>query len=533
MKFEYLKPMDAEGWRLAHSVVVNGFKMTKGAIVSREHIEAMISGAIEAIQVYQLDPDDIGEDQAAQEIAHQISGDNIIARPAIKGRVDLVAEQSGLLSISDTFSTINKLHEGITVATRANQSRVDAGQLIASVKIIPYGLPKSLAQLDPSIDAKLSLFPFKPYRASLVHSDADKNLNQIIQRVEGTIGNIVRRIAVEHSIDAIHDAIRETIREDKPDIILIVGKAAIADRKDIVPAALTLAGGTVHHLGMPVDPGNLLMLGEIEKTMVIGVPSCAKSPTPNGFDMVIERFSARGDIDVGDIQDMGIGGLLKHPAPRRQENIRRSPKAPTIATVVLAAGASSRAGINKLLAQINGETIVAKTVDALLHAQRTVSSQTVIVTGRDSESVIKSLKNKRLHTVFNRNYNDGIASSLRCGLNEVDNTSQYILIALGDMPFVQTNTINTLCAKAQSDSQHDIFVPTFNGKRGNPVLWRHSMLERMRNLEGDLGGKQLMKLYPDQIKEVAVNDPGILIDLDTQEALAQFGAVDNIHQTLE
>ena len=152
------------------------------------------------------------------------------------------------------------------------------------------------------------------------------------------------------------------------DPILVFGASAIVDRGDVIPSAVVKAGGEVLHLGMPVDPGNLMMLGALGDVPVIGVPSCARSPKLNGFDWVLARVMADVPVRPADIMDMGAGGLLAEiptrPLPR--EGKPKPQRAPRVAAIVLAAGQSSRMGSNKLLADVGGLPMVRRTLDAVV-----------------------------------------------------------------------------------------------------------------------------------------------------------------------
>jgi molybdenum cofactor cytidylyltransferase len=173
----------------------------------------------------------------------------------------------------------------------------------------------------------VSLKPFTPHVAGLVltrtegmkESLLDKSARVIRDRLErygSTLGEVVE---VPHTNDGIAGGIRR-LAASGHDPVLVFGASAIVDRGDVVPAGLVAAGGQVVHLGMPVDPGNLLMLGTLDTRQVIGVPSCARSPKLNGFDWVLARVLAGIDVRPQDIMDMGAGGLLMEietrPSPR-------------------------------------------------------------------------------------------------------------------------------------------------------------------------------------------------------------------------
>ena len=104
-------------------------------------------------------------------------------------------------------------------------------------------------------------------------------------------------------------------------MLIVFGASAIADRRDVIPAAIEAAGGTVDHFGMPVDPGNLLLLGSLGGVPVIGAPGCARSPRENGFDWVLQRLLADIPVTSADIRRLGAGGLLMEIVSRPQPRL--------------------------------------------------------------------------------------------------------------------------------------------------------------------------------------------------------------------
>src|SRR5262249_12141907 len=167
------------------------------------------------------------------------------------------------------------------------------------------------------------------------------------ERVARIGGSVVGEVRTAHDEGAVADALA-TLVEDCS-LILVLGASAIADRADVVPAAIVRAGGTVDEVGMPVDPGNLLCLGRRGAVPIVGVPGCARSLRPSGFDWVLERVCAGLPVSARDLMTMGVGGLLVEAPSRPQPRLgpEAEPHAPTIAAVVLPAGRPSRQGGDK------------------------------------------------------------------------------------------------------------------------------------------------------------------------------------------
>ncbi len=239
--------------------------------------------------------------------------------------------------------------------------------MVATVKIIPFAVQESLAaQAAEAVAGAVRVQPFAAKRVAVVSTllpglkatVVEKTLRVLDERLAGLEGaSRLSDIRVHHEIEDLKEALVNT-RALGADIIIVFGASAITDRRDVIPAALEAAGGEVRHLGMPVDPGNLLMLGALDGRPVLGAPGCARSPKENGFDWVLQRLAADIDVTPDDIRRMGVGGLLmeiiSRPQPRDPDTTAR----PTVAAVVLAAGRGTRMGGAKMTALLGGRPLV-------------------------------------------------------------------------------------------------------------------------------------------------------------------------------
>jgi molybdenum cofactor cytidylyltransferase len=261
------------------------------------------------------------------------------------------------------------------------------------------------------------------------------------------------------------------------------------------------------------------MLGQLGETPVIGVPSCARSPKRNGFDWVLERVLAGLALRGEDIMDMGVGGLLaeipSRPSPREQS----VPVAPRIAAVVLAAGLGRRMGGNKMLATFEGKPMIVATVENLLASS---VDDIIVVTGHESDAIAKVLSPYKVRLEHNFDYETGIASSLRVGV-EAAGQADAVVVCLGDMPRVSSATIDRMIAAFNPVEHRTIVVPTFQNKIGNPVLWGAEHFARLTSLQGDKGGRALIAQLKSDATEIEA-DAGVLLDADTPADLLALQA---------
>ena len=260
-------------------------------------------------------------------------------------------------------------------------------------------------------------------------------------------------------------------------------------------------------------------IGEIP---VIGAPGCVRSPKPNGYDWVLERLVAGVPVDGSGIMAMGSGGFLKEipvrPLPRAEAGAKNpTSQSPRIAGLMLAAGQSRRMGsANKLLEDLDGKPMLRHSLEALSASQ--IDGITV-VTGHQADRVRASVSDLAVSFADSPAYANGLAETVKRGIAALPESVDGVLICLGDMPRVKTETLNRLIAAFDPTEGRAICVPVHQGKRGNPVLFARRFFTEIMDLSGDTGAKSLIGAYEDQVVEIAVDDPGVLLDLDTPEAL--------------
>ena len=531
MQFGEIAVDRAEGAILAHSVTVGGGVFKKGRVLGAADVAALQAAGVTRVHAARLGPDDVPEDEAAAAVSQVIGAGAVAVQAPFTGRANLHATAAGLALVDAArVAALNGLHESLTLATVAPFGVVDARQMVATVKVIPFAVPRAV------VDSALALIggrplirieTFKAKRAGLLITRLPQTKPSLITKSEemmreriATLGGSLEKVVVaDHTATAARVALEQLrMRECSP--ILMFGASAIVDRGDVVPAALVEAGGEVLHLGMPVDPGNLLMLGHLGGTPVVGVPTCARSPKLNGFDWVLQRLMADVAVTPSDIMAMGAGGLLNEiptrPTPR--EGLPKPPMAPRVAAIVLAAGKSSRMGANKLLADIAGKPMIRHTMEAIAASH---VRGIVVVTGRDAAEVNAALAGLAYTEVHNPHYADGLSTSLRTGLAAVGEVDAAV-VCLGDMPRVSAPAIDKLIAAFSPVDHRAICVPTFSGERGNPVLWSARYFEAMRELTGDKGARELLNDFSDDVVDVAMPDDAVLDDIDTPEALARI-----------
>lgn len=539
MKFGEIPLAEAEGAILAHSEKIGARALKKGRILTFSDIDQLRAAGRKGVIAAKLEPGDIGENEAADRVAAALACPGITAAPAFTGRANFYAECAGLCQVDRAaVDAFNLVDEAVTLATLEPDTVVAAKQMVATIKIIPFAVPRET--LEHCIAAiKGVLFqaaPFKPHRVVLIQttlpglkdSILDKTVETTRDRLAALGSSLIAERRAEHNEAALAALLAE-VMASSPDLILIAGASAILDRRDVIPGAVTRLGGVVDHFGMPVDPGNLLLMARISGTPVLGLPGCARSPKVNGFDWILRRILAGLPVDAAVIRRMGVGGLLTEiptrPLPRAKAGgppAATAPHHPRIAGLVLAAGRSSRMGaLNKLLIVVDGKPMVRHAVEAILSAGL---SPVFVVTGHQGKEIQESLKDLPVKFLENINFIDGLSSSLKCGVQALPEDCDGVLVALGDMPRVSAADMGRLVNAFNPVEGRAIVVPTWHGKRGNPVLWGRRFFAEIKELGGDVGARHLIGAYPEAVAEVEMEGDGVLTDIDTPQALARLAA---------
>lgn len=496
MKFGPVSIDDAEGAVLAHATLAGDKRLRKAHRLTAEDIALLKAAGVETVVAARLAPGDLGEDAAAERLARLFVTLGINARAPSTGRVNLYAVTAGLFTVDKAvIDAFNRVDPAITIATLPPFAAVGAGQMVATVKIIPFAVAEARVAEAAETVAGREAFAVRPFTArrigvvqtvlpSLKTSVLDKTTRITAERLARSGSTVGRELRPMHEEEAVAGAIGALV--DESDLLLVFGASAVCDADDVIPAAIRRAGGHVERVGMPVDPGNLLVLGEIAGKPVIGAPGCARSPKINGFDWVLDRLMAGLDVSASDIGGMGVGGLLAEipTRPQPRETPRQARPLP-VWGVLLAAGQSRRMGArNKLLADFAGTPLVRRTAHELA---RSNADGAVAVLGHQADRLRAALQGLDLVEVVNPAYADGLSTSLRAGVRALPDDAAGALIVLADMPGIAASDLDRLIDAFRKAGGNSVVRATHHGKRGNPVLLPRALFAEIERLQGDTG----------------------------------------------
>ena len=528
MKFGPASPADAIGGVTVHTLRQGSLVLKKGTTIGPAEVAALTRAGVREVVVVRLEEGDVSEDVAAAGIAQAVAGNGINVERAFTGRANLFAGRAGVLVVDRAaVDRINGVDEAITFATLSAFKPVVDGEMVATVKLIPFGVEARLrdAAVAAAKGGALRIAPYTIKRVGVVSTllpglapkVVDKTLRVTAERLAPAGATIMAERRVPHDETVLKAAIKELLGLGA-ELVIVFGASAIADRRDVIPAAITEIGGAIEHFGMPVDPGNLLLIGNAGGVPVLGAPGCARSPVENGFDWVLMRLLAGLKVSRAELTGMGVGGLLMEivtrPQPRESLGLDGNRQVPAI---ILAAGRSTRmGGPNKLLAELGGKPLVRLVAEQALASK---AKGLIVVTGHQAELVEKALAGLDVKFVRNPDFAQGLASSVKAGVAAVPDGADGAVICLGDMPMISAALIDRLIEAFAPDRGNLIAVPVSDGRRGNPVLWSRRFFNELMTLDGDIGARHLIAKHTEAVAEVPVEGFGAFLDIDTPQAL--------------
>ena len=456
MKILGLDPQESLGSVIAQTYNLPGKTISKGTFVTSEIVDYFKEGDVQNILCAVPDNGDIHEDEAANIISNAIDRSHIYIESASTGRVNFKSRSLCLVRYKrDLIKEVNLVDESIAFSIVEHNQLLAKNDLIATLKIIPFFTQKKYVDQVISILAKNELFKthsLNKKEVSLIQTSFEWQKKSMFKATSNVTRNRLEALdcslneekLIRHDYKVLRSEIRSSI-ESGIDILLISGASAITDRSDYIPKAILSEGGEIIQYGLAVDPGNLLLVGKIGKTTIIGMPGCARSPKLNGFDWVLQLLMADIPVVKEELAEMGAGGLLmeiaSRPLPRAlAKSVNKREK--KIMGVILAAGNSTRMGKdNKLLKNIDGAPLIR---NIALEITKSDLDSCSIVLGYQSDKVADVIKDLNINLILNPLWKEGQASSLKAALNSLTSSYSDLLIMLGDLPGIKSGHINRI-----------------------------------------------------------------------------------------
>jgi molybdopterin biosynthesis enzyme len=317
---------DAVGKVLIHDLTqiipgeYKGSRFKKGHVIREEDIELLLKMGKKHLYVLEIGDTDIHENEAAIRIAKAATGKGIKLTEPSEGKVELIAEQDGLLKVNTDILAELIDQDEIMFATLHKDQVVRTGEKVAGTRVIPLFVKEEIVTKAEEVlksDSLIQVLPLKPFKVGLVTTGSEvysgkikDQFGPVLKRKFSNLGStVVKQLFSDDDEDMIADCIRELLDEGV-DMIGVTGGMSV-DPDDKTPTGIRKAGGKIILYGAPVLPGAMFLLAYIGKVPVVGLPGCVMYSKTSIFDLIVPRILA-GEVPTrADIKKLAHGGLCR------------------------------------------------------------------------------------------------------------------------------------------------------------------------------------------------------------------------------
>ena len=421
---------------------------------------------------------------------------------------------------------INPVDEAITIATLPAFKPVVEGEMIATVKMIPFGVEAKLRDAAVAVAGKdaLRVAPYGIRKVGVVSTllpglapkVIDKTLRVTAERLAPAGAAIIAERRVPHEEAALAAAIKELLGLGA-ELVIVFGASAIADRRDVIPAAITGVGGAIEHFGMPVDPGNLLADRQRRRRAGAGCARLRALAGGKRLRLGADAAARRPQGHARRLMGMGVGGLLMEIVTRPQpRTVAESKATATSPPSCWPPGVDPDGRPQQAAGRDRRQEAGADRGRAGAGLESDRGDRRHRPSGRTGRAGAGGPEGEvRPESGFRRR----AGHSVKAGIAAVPRMPTARSVCLGDMPLIDAKLIDRLIETFAPDRGHLIAVPVSEGRRGNPVLWSRRFFRELMTLDGDVGARHLIAKHTEAVAEVPVDGDGALLDIDTPQAL--------------
>lgn len=294
--------------------------LKKGTVLTGDDIESLQALGKTGVYVATLDKDDVPENEAARRLARRLVGPGLEVTSAATGRVNLMAASRGLFKVDAERLLAFNSCPGITLGTIPTNTVVQPKRQVGTLKVIPYSVPRPALAEAEAIAGQIiaQVVPFIVEEAVLITTGSPQAQDKVIGNFTAPLQDRLSSYGtqmdvgpyVPEEVPAIASALFTALDQGFK-MILVAGETSIMDENDITPQAIQSIGGQVVQHGVPVEPGNLLLLAYYGDVPIVGAPGCARSKNYNVVDMILPRLAAGERLTSRDLMALGHGGLVK------------------------------------------------------------------------------------------------------------------------------------------------------------------------------------------------------------------------------
>ena len=491
MKLEEVEINRAQGLRLVEELTINGQLLPKNHILNNDEISLLKKNGKKSIYGAWAEDGDIDFDTALGIVAAKISGVNLGFRVDERGFCEIAATSGGLLEVyPDRVLKFNRLCPYFILNTIAPFQIVAPGEIIARLEIMVPVLSQNI--VDNIVlalsgnDSLLAVRDLKSQDAALLYTrfyhtaEETEHLGEVFEKLIEKYQpmNLIfnQEMTAEHTIDGIAGAL-ESLLHSPAKIIFILPSLRNYTSQDIIASAIASIADDILCPQLPVFGGSDLIIATKKNKKIISLPYNYAYMDIPAIENVLKLAIVKPKLQPYDFAHpitpiIETISTIRDTSSLIKGNPQEGRSKASIAAVVLAAGQGKRLGKNKLLTDVNGETLVVKAVRAAVQSN---ASPVFVVTGYQSEEIESALENFDVNIVHNPNYYAGVKTSIDLGLKSVPDFCDGVLIIPADMPHLTPEFLNKMITKFKKKNEKQLILAEKNYIKSNPVIWSKAL----------------------------------------------------------
>ena len=536
MEFKNFPLYDALGVITCSKISLGNRFIASGKMLDYSDISALRSAGYSFVSGAKLSSSDVVKSTAITKIASVVAGENTAYYLDDDNRCFIYAEKNGIANINqERINRFNNLGLEVILATAPVFHQAVKGQLLAVISIIPPAITEDVLQqylqTTFGMGALVSVLAYKPKKVYFIQSsnpkkneEYEKNiLTNITARLDALGVGISYNAHCEHLLEKIENEISKALYSDA-EIIIISGAVANYHKEDVLMKALVDAGADIIASYIPSFPSANIIIADYKKhKQIVVLPEGCDKSDYNAVDLILKKLVAGYPLNKDELFNLGAGGLLAREVWQPIDidkldglvKVAADENSSGIAAIILAAGKGSRiGGDNKLLYEIDDETIVTKVVKAALASK---ASPVIVVTGFEQEFIADELKDKDVKLVYNSDYASGINTSIRTGLESLNNAVRGAIIIPADMPFITSDHLNRLIDAFDPLNKKALCVSTYKKVKVNPALWARKLFDNVKIIPENAKVHPVLVEHSDYIAEVPLLNDNEALDINTKK----------------
>ncbi len=539
MKCNEYNLSEAQGVVLFDDIRLPGRILPRGSALTAEDIKDLETLGIKKIFGAEIDDKDNAWDVALNIIGARLSGDNTAYRLNENGILQFVALQNGVFVCSaDRVARFNRLSENLILNTIPPYSLVSEGEVVAGLELTLPVMPEDdIQRIIMSLSGNVPLLSLAvdfPKRTALIYTNFYNDeaetahfaaqVRKLVRDFADLQLDFVEEYYTPHTVEGLADSIQQAV-EKGFDLVFIIPGQKNSSSRDVVPQALNSFVDEVVNYHIPEIGASDLLIAAKRQTRIISLPynyDRISSPLLHEYvakAVVNEKISS---FDFAYPQNVLLPkgqklNEIEFGQLAAVSKVSSDSQGADIAVVILAAGVSSRAKRNKLLAEVDGEPLFMKAVNAALQSK---AGPVYLITGYQHEELEAYVENIDINVIYNPAFRSGVKTSIALGLNLVPGFCQGAVLLPADMPNVTAKHLDKMIDAFQKGKDKQVIMTNFKGIKRNPVLWSRSLFEQADLVPENADVRAVFMEHEDYTvlvnagREVVVEDVTFPADID-------------------